>query len=196
MKKQVKVVMLPTEKANYTIWKKPDGTLLTSKFPYGIGIGQHLYFLSDDEIKEGDKPCWCYNSIKNTWNNDIILYQGAMPFYHYKGFKKIIATTDESLSSLNITKCSNINCEEGVINGINPKICKKCNPSYILLPRPSNEFLKKYCELGGIDKVLVEYEEYAYEPIIGKFPNYEANPNPKLFKLKVAPDNTITIYPI
>ena len=29
-----------------------------------------------------------------------------------------------------------------------------------LLPRLSNEFIKKYCELGGIDQVLVEYQEY------------------------------------
>jgi hypothetical protein len=27
-----------------------------------------------------------------------------------------------------ITNCSNKNCQSGVINGVNPKICRKCNP--------------------------------------------------------------------
>ena len=198
MKKQVKVVMLPTERVS-NIHKTIDKGLLYFKLNNSFSsrhINQYLYFLSDEEIKEGDKPCWCYNSIKNTWNNDIILYQGAMPFYHYKGFKKIIATTDESLSSLNITKCSNINCEEGVINGINPKICKKCNPSYILLPRPSNEFLKKYCELGGIDKVLVEYDEKCCDGDKSTELCNSLGCKNSLEILKVAPDNTISIYPI
>jgi len=31
----------------------------------------------------------------------------------------------------------------------------------------------------------VEMEEYGYEPVIGKFPNYEVNPNPKLFRPKI-----------
>lgn len=26
--------------------------------------------------------------------------------------------------------CKNINCQVGVINGINPKICKSCNPVF------------------------------------------------------------------
>ena len=31
----------------------------------------------------------------------------------------------------------------------------------------------------------VEMEEYGYEPVIGKFPNYEVNPSPKLFRPKI-----------
>jgi hypothetical protein len=27
-----------------------------------------------------------------------------------------------------INNCSNKNCQSGVINGVNPKICRKCNP--------------------------------------------------------------------
>ena len=178
MKKQVKVVMLPTEKASdlllciksYTEHINTPAENSDIKGNLRLGYGkyvdkefyqpQNLYLLSDEEIKEGDKPCWCYNSIKNTWNNDIILYQGAMPFYHYKGFKKIIATTDESLG----------------------------------LPRPSNEFLKKYCELGGIDKVLVEYNEgnEYLAGIVGNNEIWNTYPN----EPKIAPDNTITIYPI
>jgi len=60
--------------------------------------GLMIYLIdSNTPIKEGYKPCWCYNSIKNTWDNDLIYYQGAMPFYHFRGFYEILATTDPKL---------------------------------------------------------------------------------------------------
>ena len=58
---------------------------------------RNIYITSDEEINQQTKPCWCINTIKNTWNNDLIYYQGAMPQYHFKGFKKIILTTDQDL---------------------------------------------------------------------------------------------------
>ena len=58
---------------------------------------QHIYITSDEEINQQTEPCWCINTIKNTWNNDLIYYQGAMPQYHFVGFKKIILTTDQDL---------------------------------------------------------------------------------------------------
>lgn len=47
--------------------------------------------LIDEEAEIKGTPCLCYNSIKNTWGDDVILYQGSMPEYHYKGFQKIVA---------------------------------------------------------------------------------------------------------
>lgn len=41
--------------------------------------------------------------------------------------------------------------------------------------------------------VEVEMKEYAYEPIIGKFPNYEVNPNPRLYRLVVDENNYVKI---
>jgi hypothetical protein len=55
----------------------------------GHTINQHIYITSDEEINEKTKPCWCVNTIKNTWNKDLIFYQGCMPQYHFIGFKKI-----------------------------------------------------------------------------------------------------------
>ena len=46
--------------------------------------------LIDEKAKIKGTPCLCYNSIKNTWNGDVILCQGSMPEYHYKGFQKIV----------------------------------------------------------------------------------------------------------
>jgi hypothetical protein len=60
-------------------------------------IDSNIYITSDEEINNSIKPCWCVNTVKNTWNDDLIYYQGSMPLYHYKGFKKIILTTDQNL---------------------------------------------------------------------------------------------------
>jgi hypothetical protein len=190
MKKQVDVVMLPTEKANVGMIAKcikDDFTnsfdrigklcLITNNEFYKPNIywqPQHLYFLSDDEIKEGD---YWFNLDDNTINNDISLYKLAN---NAPSCKKIIATTDESLTT-----------EKQYKSGWGAKIN---------LPRPSNEFLKKFCELGGVDKVLVEYEKVSrlMSADIVEKENWTLLKDHKFTfeRLKVAPDNTITIYPI
>lgn len=170
MKKKVSVVMLPTEKASqiykhsilstgceslgwFSEFKITDNTTKIGDFIHYINTYQHLYFLSDDEIKEKD---WIF--ANQGVHKVIDLKKDNYPYgtnnkngdkiYHHKNWKKIIATTNEELN----------------------------------LPRPSNEFLKKYCELGGINKVLVEYDC-----------DHSQMPNKVIDVLKVAPDNTINI---
>ena len=162
MKKKCKVVMLPTdEKANVYLrrdgelrfqdWNKKD----TINFPE-IKQGQHLYILSDDEIKYGDwimfksdykgqeeigKALMIGNElciqIQNTKKS------GSLTFPYPRNFtndvKKIIATTDQSLK---------LDCYQL------PDFTTQCS-----LPKPSNEFIKEFCKKGGIDEVMVEYEE-------------------------------------
>lgn len=119
-----------------------DITNMPKKAIYRGCIVQHLYILSDDEIKEGDWYLLDDNTInKASANLNMDWYKNHE--------KKIIASTDSSLE----------------------------------LPRPSNEFKKKYCEKGDINEVLVEYMDYKLNNEIQEV-------------LKVAPDNTITIYPI
>ncbi len=62
------------------------------------------------------------------------------------------------------------------------------------VPRVSNEFVQAYCNKGGIDKVMVEYEEYltvTREDILDS-----QGITPKVMAPKVSPDNTITIKPL
>jgi hypothetical protein len=178
MKTQVNVVTLPTEKASHIgFYTDPKDTRLyfnSSKTPLLKNQPnwkpQHLYFLSDDEIKEED---WCYDTLRNIISkcieiipkdikpNDYLVFEGNMGNPR-DTYKKIIATTDESLG----------------------------------LPRPSNEFLKKFCELGGVDKVLVEYEIIDSQIWLKNQQNFIDKTEVEIIKLKVAPDNTITIYPI
>lgn len=55
-----------------------------------IQTKDYLLFI-DEKAEIKGTVCLCYNSIKNTWDEDIILHQGAMPEYHFIGFQKIIA---------------------------------------------------------------------------------------------------------
>lgn len=104
---------------------------------------QHLYFTTDQEIKERD---WYFDGIdlvhkKSKYNKDLV--DGN------KQAKKIVATTDKSLG----------------------------------LPEPSQAFIQKYCELGGIDEVDIELKSSDLDYFFGD--------------LKVDPiHNTVTIHSI
>lgn len=162
MKKSAQVVMLPTnEKApthDYLFLYKPSNRLVKN------GFVQHLYFLSDEEIKEGD---WVY-CLREGF--EPVLKQKVNPIgvNNDKMFKKIIATTDRSL--------------EVVSKGI--------NPVYEKLPQPSTSFIEKFVEEYNkgnvITEVMVEYEYNSYSTKT----NGELTAD---LKLKINPDNTIDI---
>lgn len=170
-----KVVMLPTEKATNSkqIFKHENGL----NFNENVLVGgsshpwfkpQHLYILSDEEIKEGDWVCNTFGKIVvqassvlvDCINEDILVQQNH---------KKIIACTD---SELKIDT-------EIFISG----------QRYKSLPNPSNSFLKSYCETEGVDKVLVEYEYKVGDQVL-THGNSHITPS---LKLKVQSDNTIII---
>lgn len=147
--KRAQVIMLPTEQKVNGM----DIIILNNQFNVlGLGYGsnlknvQHLYIISDDEIKEDD---WCINICDN------IVEQCKTTEYHnppcinntVRGYhKKIIATTDISLILL------------GEFNTTNGKVGY---PQY-KLPQPSQQFIEKYIESYNkgevITDVLVEYE--------------------------------------
>lgn len=127
-----------------------------------------LYFLSDEQIQEGD--WFSYNE-----DVDMIDQYFKKNTVISKHCKKIIATTDESLI-----------IEHHFIDSFGKKRFRGIN-----LPKPSNEFLKKYCELGGIDECWVGYEDKG-EWIDNSDYGTELVWNQKL-QLKVDTDNTITV---
>lgn len=173
-----KVVMLPTEKASKIILN-----LKTKSLSYGREISeefvrygeelQHLYILSDEEIKEGQ---WRLNLETNSFIK-VYYYDAIDCKLNPKKFKKIIATTDPELK-IDIQRDAFVetNCP---------------------LPRPSDAFLKAYCEKGGISEILVEYEYFENDTSECIGMDSEPNGIPfNGFTLKVAPDNTITIKPV
>lgn len=162
--KKTKVVMLPTnEKATMAL----SGNKLSLKTKALQEESQHLYFLSDEEIKEGD---WF-------WGESMINPEKAKTFEPHliNGFrkialKKIIATTDSNLTIKTLV----------FVQGENKEID-------VLLPEPSTSFIEKFVEEYNkgnvITEVLVEYEDKVAmdgHTIIGS-------------ELKISKDNTITI---
>lgn len=150
--KEHQLVMLPTKKAikgqigfdsrNYEIFTELTA-LSASEYGYDYQP-QHLYLLSEENISKND---YVYDSIDGMiaqFVNEtaVVLANQQKETYGKKTFFKIIATTDKSLL---------IDYYDSDSYGI---------PQRFPLPSFDEIFLKKYCELGGIDKVLVEYRQF------------------------------------
>ena len=155
---------------------------------------QHLYIISDDEIKEGDYfladnrlnttsnkglPNWVLckcTKVKNSW-----VYCNEIPDEGHNGdwCKKIITTTD---TSLYIHQKETISLPERVF----------------YLPQPSQQFIQKFVEEYNkgniITDVLVEYELISNEEYFGNTVNPDDDVPYFDERLKINhKDNTITI---
>ena len=184
-RKKCKVVMLPSKyKQAGSIITIGDTLHYTEKYPSENGyVSQHLYITSDDEIKEGD--C-CINNkkeifkVKNSAGNILHNPSTKEPFQKWIG-KKIIATTDKSLK---IKDDWNNFMDRAKRLGVSPSLLEeKEGGMNISLPQPSKAFIEKYCEVGGINEVIVEYILYSDSQTFHFTP---------LIKLS----NEITIHPI
>ena len=195
--KKAKVVMLPTNQKTkylmvYSDVEKTKGKLILNGLKNDeYKEYQHLYIISDDEIKEGD---WFYNI------HSKIVGRAAFNSGKDELAKKIIATTTDT--SLYIHQKETVSLPERVF----------------YLPQPSQQFIQKFVEEYNkgnvITDVLVEYEvdkvtmactctdssigcPFSYYDGINeccrkRFPNGEYWD--KTFKVKINPkDNTITI---
>lgn len=128
----------------------------------GYCIPQHLYIVTSEEIKKED---FYIHNQKGTG----LRVQKAIGKNIPIDAKKIIASTDISLFYEN-----------------DDKLAAK---RLIFLPKPSSDFIKKYCELNGdIKDVLVELLSDTKSRIRGTV-HYGQPVN----SIKIAPDNTISI---
>ena len=138
MYKDTQVVMLSTEKAKHlehTLWLNHHNKL---ELTYNISKDelckpQHLYFLSDEEIKEGD---WCYNFVAS-----YVVQIVKLPSILTEECSKIIATTDESLKVIT-----------GMVGSGTGVQVSQIPQSFLPI------YVKAYNEGNIIDKVGVEYE--------------------------------------
>jgi predicted transcriptional regulator len=145
IKKECKVIMLDTkEKSKFGFLTQKGKEVFNQLCWYGgnelpniiDSINQHIYILSDDEIKNGE---WCYD-----WSVEGRLCKYSKPPKHWSDTsKKIIATTNISL------------IEES-------RLMRECYPATI--GQISDSFVKKYIESykndKPIEKVMVEYETF------------------------------------
>jgi hypothetical protein len=144
MLKKCKVVMLPTnEKAQ--IIKQLDAKqhlILTPIYEWKLTHNweyQHLYFLSDEEIKVGD---WCYGLLNG--NSQIFQYKDE--YGVLLTARKIIATTD----NLYITQQN---------RHLGQAIIKLSEPSQGFIEK----FVKQYNKGNIITEVMVEYDECPFD---------------------------------
>ncbi len=117
---------------------------------------QNIYITNSEEINKDTKPCWCINTIKNTWDDDLIYYQGSMPQYHYIGFKKTILTTDPELIKNGVQEVPEYFLKWFIV-GKNPIEYVEIKPhlesldtmknSYeIIIPQPKQETIEEVAE--------------------------------------------------
>lgn len=176
MLKKAQVVMLPHNNINTTITKYLPNTLSLNNDRLAPHTNQHLYIISDDEIKNSDWVLFSYyreNGMlfkfieKNEWGSSK-LYNPITKKEEWYGnmfeYRKIIATTDISLN----------------------------------LAKTSQEFVEKYIEeynKGNVIKdVLVEYENFTNIDCKMHIDNSATETINVIQDLKVNPkDNTITI---
>ena len=184
MKKRAKVHLLPTDKTNSTVayssvtkvyvpteklrhLETESGIPLTSFWEY-----RNIYITTDDEIKEGDT--WINLDTNTIHNGNLFELANRAP-----SCKKIIAATDPELTG--ITK------EWEEFEGDWHKSNK------LGLPQPSKSFVEKYCKVGGIDEVDIEYGLFHD----GNFKDDdETHAFKAIRKPRVNSHNEITIHPI
>lgn len=139
--KRTQVVMLSAykkaiDRSAHTLWLNQIGQLLHTHSMSEDLIPQHLYFLSDDEIKEDD---WFYNTFND---NQSKIQQKKGGWITCFNQHKIIATTDTSLRKHDDTVPY-----------------PKTKPA---LPQPSQDFIevfvKEYNKSNVIELVDVEYD--------------------------------------
>jgi len=170
MYKKCKVVILPTDKkARLMIDKHRElqstpHYCRTKIFHAQMKTPQHLYILSDDEIKEGD---WYIVLPEDS------VRQCSMKFDTHRDFKKIIASTDFSLTSKGVYPY-NPNVDYNI-----PSIPK----SFI------DKYVSEYNKGNKIEEVMVEYEGYDNLNSMNDFSILG-------IQLKLNSDNTISIKSI
>lgn len=178
-KEKVKVIMLPTEDTTGIAtdsrseshpkllkYHNPD-KVLSGERRGGFRTNFHLYFTSDEEIKEGD---WAINKFG--------IYQvTATTLIVDVGGRKIIATT------------SYLTQEESSNSG--------ATSHKIIVPQIPQSFIKEYCEVGGINEVLVEYAMTEHQTEVDESDEYYSGViNYYKLQLKLNSNNEIIIHPI
>jgi len=188
MEKTVNVVMLPTKDKTRLI--DNHGRLAYFKVkPVGVSkncIPQHLYFTSDEEVKEGDNVLVSNKFIvkaeyvtSHIFPNDKGLGytsdKGGRGVKFVKEDRKVVATTDKSLETC---QCNKI--------GYHKMSCKL----RYQIPQINPQFTEVYVKAKGkIDKVDLEYELRTIS--VGDEEDYADN-----LTIKTREDNTVIVHQI
>lgn len=156
MYKKLKIILLPTH--NPSLLYIDRSTVGRDKVYYNLSnipmtlsefrIPQHLYIVSDDEINVND---WIYQTVTKS------IIKAPFNVNNDERFRKIIATTNTNLTIKYLKGRiydPSKSCEYyGFKSGVGLQSHLRNEP----MPQIPQDFIKLYCEKGGIDKVEVEY---------------------------------------
>jgi hypothetical protein len=146
MKKKHKVIMLPTDDITDIIVPTQGvgkGVIHFREY-YGSAVldmndkYQHLYFTSDEEIKENDWYMFTDYALKGQFEQAKEV-ESQVPFHNCR---KIIATTDKKLIILK--------------GEFNFDVLPTTMSTEHSLPQIPQSFIEEYCKQGGIDEVELE----------------------------------------
>ena len=188
LNRKIQVHMLPTEDKTGIFGLILNGTeilqcSIISKIRVpgkSLSNGYHLYFTSDEKIKDGDNII----SLNGGENGEHLLAVARNIRYH-KTCRKIIGTTDTKLNFNKSKTFKDVSPVTKVVTFDTVVLTK-------LLPQPPKSFIEAFCKAGGIKKVIVEYEEKYIEPPS----NIHSNRGYFITQPKVNSQNEITIHPI
>lgn len=170
MKKEVQVIMLPTENDKAGIYMNPALKVihLWDKRISNIYEAQELSFLYDEDIKWGD-------SYYNTITKEVGYCHDSQ--LKNEGCIKIIASTDTS-----IIRGKRFYHDGGLSNHYEGYLTRTKDIPYSFV----EEFVKSN---GTIDKVMVEFEKKG-------FVNLSDYPLKYRYELKVAEYNAVIVHPV
>jgi len=183
MRKEVQVVMLPTEKArmckmidlednSFKFLVQPNNNAFIDEKSHGFHIKPfHLYLVSNEEIKEGD---WFITTNSGKNHNEKVLIEATRTTLEYvdKHDFKVIATTDKSLT---------------VFYKGHQKYTGIEISADVYLPGIPTSFIEAYVKAEGkIDKVMVEYVVHVMA----------LDTMEESLHLKLREDNTVKIHKI
>ena len=185
MKKTHKVVMLSTEKAS-NIYLDGYNKLNLSRVNDTLNSHkQHLYIISDDEIKEGD---WVYLStsaiigvfkVQRVDFEKNIHLQGESTTYQQHHLKKIVATTD-----LNLSMCSKSPLDRHM----------DCNGTASIPESFILAYIKAYNEGKPITEVDLEMITICTNCGQEDCDRLQCRGQKHISILKTRPDNTVIVY--
>lgn len=185
--KKVKVLMLPTEKAS-SLYIETMGELVFGEYALPDkgkeNTNQHLYLVSDEEIKEGD---WCllFDDYGNLMSRPQQYLGKNAGHTLNSGLRKVIATTDRSLGE-QLSKD-----KETALDRLKAKHS---------IPEIPESFIRAYVEANGeIDEVMVEYHPNKWvkdgisRPVLddGVVKDYKGDWE---YSVKTRDDNTVIIH--
>lgn len=148
--------MLPTNQKAGALWLNPDTNTLIHTHVSGkykeLYQPQHLYIISDEEIKEGDWKI-VFDSLTSTVRTvEIHKHSKDTECPIFLNERKIIATTDESLT----------------INSELSAYYKNELGGGIKLPQPSQSFIEKFFGRYNAGKLITDVMvEYETDQIVG-----------------------------